>query len=431
MERWRLRVSARQTRVSARSVCGALTLLLLAGPSGIHAQGVCRTRCNFGEIQDAVGCCVSAEAGTGVLDDSQASCADGQVRQPGTARCCWVGQAWSGQACRGIPSRCPAGFAVSGETCVLLECPEGRERANDNVSCCWIGQDLIEGRCRGIPTSCPPNHQIVGEQCSDEAYRRSLLEQQSLEQAEAARRAAELRAVAMHRAESERRALQIAEEAATAAERRRQEEIASADARVAGQRHGVLLLGLRNAFHSAKISGARVHDGEVGVSLTGILEPLVVSDLTGARLAALELQIDAGGGALLYTPSGGGILDASLEARLRVRHIGVGFFAAVARLRWSDEESGVMSVSHTGYRVGPSVSVGDLGNRTRKARNYLVNLRWAIPVGNNASYTLGNLELFGYLAFHPFLFGLRLGWLSQWGPFAEVIEAGLTLGLAF
>ena len=74
--------------------------------------------------------------------------------------CCWEGQAWTGSECVG-PPKCPAGWTLSGYTCIQPECWEGRIRVPDGDwgQCCWEGQGYSTAlkKCVGIPKSCPKN----------------------------------------------------------------------------------------------------------------------------------------------------------------------------------------------------------------------------------------------------------------------------------
>ncbi len=101
-----------------------------------------------------------------------APCPAGQERSAETGnRCCWPNQVWGGDRCRGIPSRCPPGFAVNAarEMCGLDACPPGRARAQDGVTCCWPGQVAASRTCRGVPSSCPAGLVVSAESCVQSA----------------------------------------------------------------------------------------------------------------------------------------------------------------------------------------------------------------------------------------------------------------------
>jgi PEGA domain len=105
------------------------------------------------------------------------ACPGGREKTADTAgHCCWVGQVWADDSCRGMPSRCPAGFRVdeAQEACELAPCEADRVRMGDGATCCYPGQVASKGACRGRPKACPEHFQPKGETCSDEAYRASL-----------------------------------------------------------------------------------------------------------------------------------------------------------------------------------------------------------------------------------------------------------------
>ena len=180
----------------SNSPASLLFIIALAGETTANAQVDCRQVCMPGETRDAAGCCVSAaadEAAPAAADT--VGCLPGQRRSArSSGECCWRGQVWGGDRCRGIPSSCPTGYRRdhASESCQLKDCARGMERADDDVTCCWPGQVVHGGECRGVPSSCPPDHLVVGEGCSNEAW----LEQRAEDQrqadlaAEAARDAA-------------------------------------------------------------------------------------------------------------------------------------------------------------------------------------------------------------------------------------------------
>lgn len=97
--------------------------------------------------------------------DGAAVCTGGRHRLTdvgANAPCCWDGQVWSGNQCRGVP-RCPRGMDLHGEVCEA-HCTEGRRAADDGVTCCWPGQGVVGGVCRGVPR-CPNDKVLVGESC--------------------------------------------------------------------------------------------------------------------------------------------------------------------------------------------------------------------------------------------------------------------------
>jgi hypothetical protein len=100
----------------------------------------CRTVCLPDEVRDSRDCCVPATS-PGTQEAPATGCPLGQSRSSDTAgRCCWVGQAWTGQCCAGTPTTCPEGYVVTQEGCGLPACEKGHTRMIDGVHCCWPGQ---------------------------------------------------------------------------------------------------------------------------------------------------------------------------------------------------------------------------------------------------------------------------------------------------
>lgn len=154
--------------VFAALVAGSFVSLVALVPTRAAAQDLCRVTCMPGETRDAAGCCVAEGATEGSASpDLTVGCPAGHVRPQLDGPCCFPNQVVHEGACRGIPSACPAGFAVDApnETCALLACEPGKERADDGVTCCFAGQVSVDGACRGVPTSCPPDHDRDGETC--------------------------------------------------------------------------------------------------------------------------------------------------------------------------------------------------------------------------------------------------------------------------
>lgn len=142
-------------------------IVLLAGwmlPASVTAQE-CRRLCLPDEVRDGEsGCCAAGSTGA----EASVGCPAGRTRSLDTdGHCCWPGQAWGRDRCRGIPTSCPSGYATdAGEGCSLGPCDDGRERAVDGVTCCWPGQEAIGGTCRGVPSSCPELSRVDGETCT-------------------------------------------------------------------------------------------------------------------------------------------------------------------------------------------------------------------------------------------------------------------------
>jgi hypothetical protein len=145
----------------ARSIVVIAVLIAAAG-----AEAQCRAICMPDETRDASGCCVLPTSPPTLRAPQLAPCPPGQTRSETTAgQCCFSGQVWAEERCRGIPSSCPPRTRIEGETCRPLDCEEGTVRASDGVTCCYSGQVAVAGVCRGVPTSCPAEHRVEGEGC--------------------------------------------------------------------------------------------------------------------------------------------------------------------------------------------------------------------------------------------------------------------------
>jgi hypothetical protein len=96
-------------------------------------------------------------------------CPDGRsITDDTKGHCCWDGQAWNGTRCVGVPTSCPANFAVDAthEICAVTPCATGQVRG-DGAHCCWPGQAWAASRaaCIGIPTSCPDFYRFTADGC--------------------------------------------------------------------------------------------------------------------------------------------------------------------------------------------------------------------------------------------------------------------------
>lgn len=97
-------------------------------------------------------------------------CSDGKLITADSAgHCCWAGQVWSSSrsTCVGVPTQCPTGKKLEGETCATV-CEPGKTVGVDTAGqCCWPAQVWSGSRktCVGIP-QCPAGLQVAGEQCA-------------------------------------------------------------------------------------------------------------------------------------------------------------------------------------------------------------------------------------------------------------------------
>lgn len=93
-------------------------------------------------------------------------CEAGRILSPDTAgHCCWPGQAWNGNQCKGLPERCPQPLTAEGEVCVAPACGLGKVLVDD-IHCCWPEQawSRLKSRCIGVP-ECPTGTFASGETC--------------------------------------------------------------------------------------------------------------------------------------------------------------------------------------------------------------------------------------------------------------------------
>ncbi len=103
-----------------------------------------------------------------VGEGPSSTCPEGQAITADTAgHCCWVGQAWDGQRCIGVPTQCPVG-SVGDEGTQTCACLEGTSRGDEvGGACCWSGQvwSRTQGVCVGVVASCPEGFLPSGEDC--------------------------------------------------------------------------------------------------------------------------------------------------------------------------------------------------------------------------------------------------------------------------
>src|SRR5688572_15372246 len=98
-----------------------LSLTILAAPT-------CRKACLPDEQRGPGGCCIAApRAATGAATNgpSSAGCPSGQeISEDSAGHCCWPGQAWHGERCIGLPTRCPAGYLADkpSQSCAAPPC---------------------------------------------------------------------------------------------------------------------------------------------------------------------------------------------------------------------------------------------------------------------------------------------------------------------
>jgi serine/threonine protein kinase len=108
------------------------------------------------------------------------ACPKGQSVTADTAgHCCWQGQAWSENACVGVPTACPDTLVIDsvGQRCRAHDCSDGRVLAADGTHCCWPGQVWSTARsaCVGLP-SCPAGYdRPPGSKFVEDCLRRPTL----------------------------------------------------------------------------------------------------------------------------------------------------------------------------------------------------------------------------------------------------------------
>lgn len=100
------------------------------------------------------------------------SCGKGEVRQEGTGCCvrpsCESGQRWDVKRGACVAVRRVAEERSAPQVSRAAECREGQVRNEDTQGqCCWPGQQWssTQSTCVGMPTACPAGHRVVGESC--------------------------------------------------------------------------------------------------------------------------------------------------------------------------------------------------------------------------------------------------------------------------
>lgn len=152
--------------LSAQKPCDAL----LACESGLKSMDIAALRTLTDQARSACVQVTKSERAAAVeAQKRDRPCPDEKVRNA-AGQCCWEGQVANtktGEACTGVPTRCPEGWNldIAGQVCSQTPCPEGQIHA-DETHCCWPGQVWLASRdrCLGVP-ECAGGLQAEGESC--------------------------------------------------------------------------------------------------------------------------------------------------------------------------------------------------------------------------------------------------------------------------
>lgn len=147
---------------------GCLCAVWLVSGAALAQPTPCRQICFPDEIRGTNGCCVPSPRASEPNASPDVGCPLGQTRTDGTAgHCCWPGQSWETDRCRGQPTHCPPGMLPdpASDACQPAPCPTGQRRMDDGVTCCWPGQSLEGTACHGLPTACPRDAIPTGDDC--------------------------------------------------------------------------------------------------------------------------------------------------------------------------------------------------------------------------------------------------------------------------
>lgn len=96
-------------------------------------------------------------------------CPEGQIET--RRHCCWPGQVWSSEQCKGVPTSCPAELHPdpSAQTCSPSpQCEPFKTLTSDRLHCCWPGQDWDPTLGCSGPPLCPEGFLAVGGVCLDD-----------------------------------------------------------------------------------------------------------------------------------------------------------------------------------------------------------------------------------------------------------------------
>lgn len=404
--------------------------VLLAGATARGQQ--CRTYCLPGEELGADGCCarrgLSSPAGAqGPSTPSQASqvvpadgvaaaCRAGQQRIVGTSYCCWPGQVWAGNTCRGLPSGCPEGHHIdeAREDCALNQCLSGRERMLDGVHCCWPGQVWAGDACRGRPSRCPSHFDVVGESCSDSAFQRN----ESLRQAELERERERAQTELTRQAEEQRREEQRREEEAQEAQRQRDENYRFNG----GVGYGVIGgFGVRD-----KRSTSSARAGGISQSMVIDMRFLVPLSWTSERRPGFGLEFGIGGAMHFSFSSAESVLNLLGTLDMGVR-LGPVVASASAQIDNFDVAGGT-----TALQYGVGLGAGSLGRPNDLS--WRIDVRWfpgAVGLSSDFNMVRNEFLLRASMGVGALSFGVFGRYFDQLGTLLDGFGGGLFLGVNF